>query len=203
MSNDQIIPKNPADEIQQRLPREYLRFRRKMGVIKNFIGWIMTSGVFFGTIIVIYFPLFPVGLQGSRDFVSFYASVLLFVGFCVVPMFTCIGLHRWWLGKYCRSYEWNLTNDALHIREGVFTRTDTKIPLAIIKGAGIAQGYWEWKNGWFKVTIATKKMTEDTKDPRPRIAARILGVNEPRVVQELIVNAAREFNKHALQQFAQ
>ncbi len=193
--NANAIGNSRTVEMPQRLSNAYFKYRLWISFITNIIVWTTTTG--FISVLVVVLNLIKMYFGPEPSLPKTHGELLALIIFYILPMFTCIRLHKWWLVRYFKSYQWDLTNEVLHIHEGVFTRKDTRILLSTIQSTGITQGYWERKYGWFKVTILVAGMSRDSNDALPHIAARIRGCQEPHVIQELIENAALERNPHA------
>lgn len=131
------------------LSPEYKKFRVKIVLLKMLL-WFL--GIF------VVFALCPAWVL-SKTFEDFVWILVLFtISVSIIlylPILIGVMMYLLWLRAYLKTYEWVINTDEIIVREGVFTRVESRVPFSRIQNVGLLQHFWERIFGWYNVHIQT------------------------------------------------
>ncbi|GAB4307950.1 MAG: hypothetical protein Kow0069_05780 [Promethearchaeota archaeon] len=167
------------------LSNEYATFRKKVFYFKLCLGWLFSFGLWdlFLWAVVAGFGDLTSELQ-TKFFVALVASFAVYL-VIFAPFY------HWWLKRYVATYQWELDDEGVVVKEGVFTWVESRVPYSRIQNVGIVQTFWEKVFGWSRVLIQTAGGTVGS--PVVQAEGRILGLKNPIEVQGAILARAKQY----------
>jgi len=175
------------------LSKEYYSFRLKIAILKSLI-WYFYLGMF---VVILFFGalLILIDIYGEEGLILFLRLLPILI-FIIIPSILPIIIHlyylRWYNRKYVDSYEYEITEEEVIIREGVFRRYESRVPFSRIQNIGIHQKFWEKRFGWYRALIQT---AGGTIKIGTRAEGCLIGLKDPFPIQEFILNHADKYLK--------
>ena len=158
------------------LSKEYYNFRLKIAVLRSLVWYIYLVPIMLTCIVYLLLYI--------------YILILVITIFSILMTVIQIYCLRWYYRKYVNSYEYEITEEEVIIREGVFRRYESRVPFSRIQNIGIHQKFWEKRYGWYEALIQTAGGSI-RKGRRAEVC--IIGLRDPIPIQELILKYANKY----------
>ena len=166
------------------LSRDYCRFRLKVFHINSQIWWFLLDGAWI--LLPWIFSSYFSADSASTSVIYFWVFISLYLA----PMIITIFFYHYWLKHFAETYEWEVGEEEIVIRQGVFTRLESRVPYSRIQNVGIYQGFWERRNGWYNVLIQT---AGGTIGGLTRAEGHVIGLRNAHEIQQLILTKAKKY----------
>nr|MDO8086382.1 PH domain-containing protein [Candidatus Sigynarchaeum springense] len=169
-----------------KIPFGYFWFRMKLESLKVALFWALYGGPFLIGGLVMTNSGFLDDESGKAvvGLLFLLSFVILAILLAYLPIWS-----RLWLFRYVKTYECEVNDEEIVIREGVFSRTETHIPFSRIQNMEIRQDFWEKKFGWYSLVIYTSA----SKVWSSKAKRRIVGLKRPEALRREIYSLARKY----------
>jgi len=166
------------------LPKEYLKFRFRISIFNSILGWFLGTGI--------YIPIFiPIDMFSDEFNFGIDIYLILFFWIFLLPVILTIIFYRMWIKRYVKTYEWEITEEEVIIRQGVLTRSESRIPYSRIQNVGIVQRFWEKIFGWYQLIIQTAG--GPIRVSKTGAEGSIIGLRDPKPTQNAILSRAKKY----------
>jgi len=166
------------------LTKEYRKFKFRIAIIGSILGWLLCTGIYIPIIMV-------VDIFVDKYNIGFDIYFIWFFWIYILPVILTIIFYNMWIKRYVKTYEWEITDEEVIIRQGVLTRSESRVPFSRIQNVGLVQKFWEKIFGWYRLLIQTAG--GPIRAGTMAAEGRIVGLRDPKPIQNAILNRAKKY----------
>lgn len=144
-----------------------------VGLILFWISWMLPMIIIFGIFSTTYIEMA----------IMFYVFLGMFVG--VTP--PVVALVFWWINRYYKTFQFELLDEGIRIREGVITKNERHIPYGRIQNLNIVRGFFQRRYGIATLMIETAGTAAVAKSATMTAEGMIPGIRDPETVIQQIL----------------
>lgn len=144
-----------------------------LGLILFWISWMLPTTIVMGIL----------SLSYTEITLAFYLSLGFFLGVTILV----ISLVVWWINRYYESFQFELLDEGILIREGVITKNERHIPYGRIQNLNIIRGFFQRRYGIATLNIETAGSSAVAKSPNRTAEGIIPGIRDPEALIQQIL----------------
>jgi membrane protein YdbS with pleckstrin-like domain len=144
-----------------------------VGLMLFWISWMLPTTIISGILSITY----------NEITILFYLCLGFFLGVTLLV----IVLVLWWINRYYESFQFELLDEGILIREGVITKNERHIPYGRIQNLNIIRGFIQRRYGIATLMIETAGSAAVAKSPSMTAEGMIPGIRDPEpLIQQIL-----------------